>query len=328
MFTNQTILVTGGTGTFGTAFVRYALAHHAKRVIVLSRGEHRQAELARTINDARLECWIGDVRDADRLKWAMRATPDIVVHAAALKRVESCEANASEAFKTNVDGTRHIVEQSMLARVKRVLLISSDKACAAETTYGTTKAAAEALAIGQNAMRGDGPTRISAVRYGNVLGSQGSFLDQIMAARVSGADVPITDLAMTRFWWSIDDAVAFVGSVLERMRGAEVWIPKLASARVVDLVHAIAPQSELVVTGPRGPEKTHEAMINATEARFAWELPDCYVLLPKHGQWWSAAPPEGAVRVADDFRYGSNDAPLQVHFDGEAREAHVCHSPA
>ncbi len=309
----MTYLITGGSGTFGSAFVRYALAA-GERVVVLSRGEHRQAELQRTINDPRLECWIGDVRDRERIRWALRLRPDVVIHAAALKRVEVCEQHASEAFKTNVDGTRHVVEEAMLAGVPKVLVISSDKACSPETTYGATKAAAEALAIGQNALRGNGSTRISVVRYGNVLGSQGSFLDAILRARASGDMLSITDVDATRFWWAIEDAVAFVGDVIAQMQGAEIWIPKLVSARVVDLVKAIAPDAPLQVTGPRGPEKTHEAMINPTEARYAWELPHAYVLLPKAGQWWSATPPPGAVPVASGFVYRSSDDPLSVAY--------------
>lgn len=312
-YEGQSILITGGSGTFGTAFVQAALAGGAARVIVLSRGEHRQAELQRLVADSRLECWIGDVRDRDRLRWAFRSIPDVVIHAAALKRIDSCERHASEAIKTNVDGTRHVVEEAMLAQIPRVVVISSDKACSAEIVYGTTKAAAEAAAIGQNAMRGAGITRISVTRYGNVLGSQGSFLEQLLRARQTGEALAITDLQATRFWWDVEAAVGFVGAVLERMQGAEIWIPKIPSARVVDLARAIAPSSEIVETGMRGPEKTHEAMISATESRYAWELPDSFVLLPKHGEWWSPFPPDGAVKVAGDFRYSSDVDPLPVH---------------
>ncbi len=310
----QTIVITGGSGTFGTAYVRYALDHGAARVIVLSRGEHRQAELKRTINDARLECRIGDVRDRERLKWVFRARPDVVIHAAALKRVETCEEDPCEAVKTNVDGTRCVVEEAMLADVPKVLVISSDKATSPETTYGRTKGQAEDIALGQNAYRGSGPTRISAVRYGNVLGSQGSFLDTLLRARQTGEPLAITDPDATRFWWHVDDAVAFVATVLERMQGAEIFIPKLISARVVDLARAIAPQSRQDITGMRGAEKLHEAMINATEARYAWELPDAYVLYPKLGQWWGGTPPADAVKVPEGFSYASNGAPLSVHF--------------
>lgn len=322
----QTILITGGSGTFGAAFIRYALTHGAARVICVSRDEHKHARLLRQFPDARLECWIGDVRDRERLRWGFRARPDVVIHAAALKRVESCEQHPSEAFKTNVDGTRHVVEEAMLADVPKVLVISSDKATSPETTYGKTKAAAEELALGQNAYRGDGPTRISVVRYGNVLGSNGSFLDTLLERRQSGAPIPITDPLATRFWWSVDDAVEFVATVLAEMQGAEIWVPKLASSLVVDLAHAIAPQSEIRVTGTRGPEKVHEAMISPTEAKFTYELPDRYVLLPKRGQWWSPAPPSDAIPVAEGFAYGSDGDPLPVRL--EALEAHSCASPS
>jgi UDP-N-acetylglucosamine 4,6-dehydratase len=320
----QTILVTGGSGTFGLAFVRYALAAGVARVIVLSRGEHRQAELRQAVNDPRLETWIGDVRDRERLRLAFQVAPDVVIHAAALKRVEVCEQDPDEAIETNIEGTRNVVKAAMWAGIPQVLVISSDKACSPETIYGTTKAAAEAAALSQNRYRGNGPTRISAVRYGNVLGSQGSFLDQMFQSRQTGESLPITEPSATRFWWAIEDAVAFVGTVLSRMQGAEIWVPKLVSARVVDLARAIAPAAPHHLISTRGPEKVHEFMINATEARYAWELPDAYVLLPKTGQWWSPEPPAGAIKVADGFSYSSNDDPLSVHL--EALEAPSCSS--
>lgn len=312
---DQTILITGGTGTFGTEFARYALYHHAKRIIVLSRGEHRQAEFKRQFQDEPVECWIGDVRDKDRMAWAMRCQPDVVIHAAAMKRVEVCEVNPREAKLTNVDGTANVVEAAMLADVPRVLMISSDKATSPETTYGRTKAAAEDVALGQNAYRGDGRTRISVVRYGNVLGSQGSFLETLWRARQTGAPIGITDPDSTRFWWGIESAVQFVDTVLARMQGAEIWVPKLVSSKVTALASAVAPRSPHHVIGTRGPEKTHEAMISITEGRCCWVLPDCYVLLPKTGQWWSPPPPLGSVRAADGFSYTSNDAPLSVSLE-------------
>jgi UDP-N-acetylglucosamine 4,6-dehydratase len=310
--TGLTVLVTGVTGTFGAAFVRYALDQGAARVIGLSRGEHRQAALVRLMADPRLECWIGDVRDRDRLHWAFRAQPDVVVHSAALKRIEVCERDPDEALKTNVEGTRHVVQEAMLANIPKVLVLSSDKATSPETTYGRTKAQAEDLALGQNAFRGRGRTRISVVRWGNIVGSQGSFLEDIYRARQHGTALTLTDLAATRFWFGLEDAVAFAAQVLARMQGAEIFIPKLVSARVLDLVKAIAPDAPLTVTGMRGAEKLHEAMINATEARYAWELPDCYVLLPKAGQWWSPDPPEDAVLVPEGFTYLSSDHPTSV----------------
>lgn len=259
-----------------------------------------------------------DVRDRDGLQWLLGTKPDVVIHAAALKRIETCDDDPAEAIKTNIEGTRHVVEEAMRADVPKVLVISSDKATSPETCYGKTKAAAEEIALGQNAYRGARPTRISCVRYGNVLGSTGSVLDRLWRARLSGAAISITDVDATRFWWSAEQAVAFIQGVVAAMQGAEIWIPKLVSAKVVDLARAIAPDSALTVTGMRGPEKLHEAMIAPTEARYAWELPDCYVLLPKLGQWWSGPIPEGAVKVPDGFTYASDGDPqgVQVQLEG------------
>lgn len=310
----QNILITGGTGTFGAAFIRYALGRGVARIVSVSTGEHRQAELQRSVTDPRLECWTGNVRDAERMREVMRVHPDVVIHAAAMKRVEKCEQDAEEAHKTNVLGTLNVVKAAIECDVAKVLVISSDKACSPETVYGATKAEAEQQAITRNGMRGNSPTRISAVRYGNVLGSQGSFLDTLMRARHTGEPLSITDADATRFWWHVDDAVAFVATVLERMQGAEIFIPKLISARVVDLAAAIAPRSRQDITGMRGAEKLHEAMINTTEARYAYELPDAYVLYPKFGQWWGGAPPADAVKVPEGFSYASNGAPLRVNF--------------
>ncbi len=319
----QTILITGGSGTFGAAFVRYALAHGAARVIVLSRGEHRQAELLQTINDPRLECWIRDVRNRNGLRWAFDCKPDVIIHAAALKRVEVCEREADEARLTNINGTRNVVELAMRANVPKVLVISSDKACAPETVYGATKAAAEALAISQNAKRGKRPTRVSVVRYGNVAFSQGSFLNTLMRAGQTGEPVQLIDPEHTRYWWGIDDAVAFVASVLEQMRGSEIWVPKLANARMGDLAKAFAPKSEVLIIPSRGPEKIHEAMISATESAYCWELEDRYVLLPKQGQWFSPEPPAGAVKVQPGFTYSSGQFPMSVSLE-QPREGPPC----
>ena len=312
-----TFLVTGGSGTLGRALIAALLPlASTARIIVLSRGEHRQAELQRDFPDPRLECWIGDVRDRDRLAWAFDCLPDVVIHAAALKRVESCEGNTDEARKTNIDGTHNVVDMAMRANVPKVLVVSSDKACSPETAYGATKAAAEALAIGQNAWRGSRPTRISVVRYGNILDSQGAFLHTILKHRHTGDPLTITDPRASRFWWAGSDAAQFILTVLDRMAGAEIFVPKLVSARVVDLVRALAPDVPLREGGMRGAEKIHEAMINATESVYTWELPDCYVLLPKIGQWWSAQPPQGAMKVPDGFSFSSDQDPLSVALEG------------
>jgi UDP-N-acetylglucosamine 4,6-dehydratase len=316
--------VTGITGFLGRRLTQALLADTSTtRVLGLSRDEHKRAAFLRQFPDQRVEVRIGDVRDAERMREALSVVPDVVIHGAAMKRVESCEAEPNEAFKTNVLGTLNVVTAARLAGVSRVVVISSDKATSAETCYGKTKAMAEEIALGQNAYRGSGQTRISVVRYGNVLGSTGSFLDTLTAARQSGADIPITDPEATRFWWSDTDAVAFIRRVVVGMRGAEVWVPKLVSAKVTALAEAIAPWSAHVVTGMRGMEKTHELMIGAAEARCAYELADSYVILPKRGQWWSPEPPEGSIPVPAGFTYGSGDRPVSVNL--EFRENPLCH---
>jgi len=324
----MTYFITGITGFLGRALTQSLLesdpSYPPTRVVGLSRDEHKIAAFVPSFRDTRVEAWVGDVRDRARLDWAFRSKPDVVIHAAAMKRVELCEANPAEAVKTNIDGTRNVVEAAMLADIPRVIVVSSDKATSPETCYGKTKAAAEEIALGQNAYSGKGQTRISVVRYGNILGSTGSFLDTLVRARATGHAVPITDHMATRFWWHVGDAVGFIRRVIQDMQGAEVWVPKLVSARVVDLATAISPRSEIVVTGMRGPEKTHEAMINETEARYTYELPDCYVLLPKQGQYWSPSPPVGAVKVPDGFSYASHQQPQSVHF--ELQESQPCAS--
>jgi UDP-N-acetylglucosamine 4,6-dehydratase len=316
-------LITGITGFLGRALTQALLDDPATtRVAGFSRDEHKIAAFKASFPQA--DAWVGDVRDADRMHDALGVQPDVVIHAAAMKRVEACEDNPDEAVKTNIFGTRNVVLACRRANVPKVLVISSDKATSPETCYGKTKAAAEEIALGQNAYRGAGRTRVSVVRYGNVLGSTGSFLDALVRARVSGGAIAITDPDCTRFWWSVESAVGFVRDAIGMMRGAEIFVPKIANARVAELATAIAPQSEQIVTGMRGPEKLHEAMINATEARYTYELPDCYVLLPKQGQPWSPAPPPGAVRVPSGFSYDSSQQPQSVRL--EVRDTLPCHA--
>lgn len=318
-------LVTGLTGFLGRALTEALLADTSTtRVVGLTRDEHKRAAFRHQFPDPRVDVWLwtSGVCDRDRFRQALGVRPDVVIHAAAMKRVEACEEDPDEAYKTNVVGTRNVVTLARRAGVPKVLVISSDKATSPETCYGKTKAMAEEIALGQNVYRGKGQTRISVVRYGNILGSTGSFLDRLGRARATGEAIPITDISATRFWWSVTDAVGFILRVLNDMQGAEVWVPKLASAKVTDLALAIAPSSELIVTGMRGPEKLHEAMINETEARYAYELPDCYVLLPKQGYPWSPQPPVGAVKVPDGFSYASHQQPQSVRL--ELRESPLC----
>jgi UDP-N-acetylglucosamine 4,6-dehydratase/5-epimerase len=302
--TGRRVFVTGGSGTFGSAYIRHALASGASRVVSFARGEHRQAALAADLNDPRLECWIGDVRDRDRLRWALRWCPDVVLHCAALKRVETCEQEPDEAHKTNVEGTRNVVAAAMLADVPRVVMISSDKSCLAETYYGKTKADAEGLALGYMTRRGSGRTRVAVARYGNVLGSQGSVLD-VIAVTARSKTFRITDPEATRYWWSVEQAVAFVDSVLDRMQGGEIWVPKLHAARVVDLVRAMVPDVTFETVGMRGVEKRHETMIAPNER--TWALDDCYVV--------AETCPVGGIAMPPGWTYTSNDDPQPVRFE-------------
>lgn len=317
--------ITGITGFLGKQLTGALLADPStSRVVGLSRDEHKIASMRQQFRDPRLDVYCGDVRDESRLSDALGVFPDVVIHGAAMKRVESCEADPDEAFKTNVLGTRNVVRAARAANVRKVIVVSSDKATSAETCYGKTKAMAEEIALGQNAYRGSSPTKVSVVRYGNVLGSTGSFLDALWAARHTGAAVNLTDRECTRFWWGVEDAVAFIRDVLEVMDGAEIFVPKLPSSKVADLARAVAPQSAQFQTGMRGLEKLHEVMISEAESRCAYELPDWYVLYPKLSQWWSARPPAGAVKVPDGFTFTSHQQPRSVRF--ELQESQRCES--
>lgn len=280
-------------------------------MISYARNEHRNLAYERAWSAHQVEAWMGDVRDVERLRWAFRAPIDVVIHAAAIKTIEYCQREPDEAHKTNVVGTLNVVSEAIRAGIPKVLVVSSDKACSPETTYGATKRLAEDLALAMNGKRGNQPTTIAAVRYGNVLGSQGSVLDRINEARSSGL-MPITSPDCTRFWWSADEAAKFLARVLMHMGAGEIWVPKMASAKIVDLVAAVAPAARLVTVGVRGQEKLHESMIAPTER--VWELEDAYVIRPFDGAWWAAPPPEHSRAVPLGFAYTSNDQPEPVRF--------------
>jgi UDP-N-acetylglucosamine 4,6-dehydratase len=319
--------ITGITGFLGRALTQALLADpNTKRIVGISRDEHKAAACEKHFSDSRLEIRIGDVRDKARLRKAMSLAkrPDVVIHAAAMKRVEWCEREPEEAYKTNVEGTRNVVAAAQRARIGKVVVVSSDKAASAETCYGKTKAMAEEVALDANAY--NQRTNVSVVRYGNVMDSTGAFFHTLMKARATGEPVTITDPEATRFFWCVEDAVAFVRRVIARMSGAEIWVPKLASTTIAEYARAFAPRSEQIVSGMRGIEKRHELMISEAESRCAYELPFCYVLLPKRGQWWSPEPPAGAVPVPSGFTYGSGDDPLPVHV--EVQETQSCALPS
>ena len=262
--TGQTILVTGGTGAFGTAFVRYALSNDVRRIIVYSRSEERQRAMRVAIPDPRLDLFLGDVRDLSALRRALQADHlDGVIHAGALKQVPACELYPLEAVKTNVLGSANVIDAALDVGVPKVLAVSSDKAVQPLNLYGATKACMERLMVAANVYRGTHGTRFACVRYGNVIGSTGSVLQVWRAQRARGEPITVTDPAMTRFWWSVEEAVAFTARAFDEMQGGEVFVPHLRACRIGALADAMSPCQ--IVAGLRPNEKQHEALIAPEE---------------------------------------------------------------
>ena len=239
--------------------------------------------LTGAFDHASLRYFLGDIRDVDRMRRAMRGI-DVVIHAAALKQVPACEYNPGEAVKTNVDGARNVIEAAIDSGVKKVLGLSTDKAVNPVNLYGATKLCAEKLLVQGNAYSAPGGTRFSCTRYGNVLGSRGSVIPVFRAQRPSGR-ITVTDRRMTRFWLTLEQGVRFVLDCVERMCGGEVFIPKIPSMKILDLAEAIAPECEVDVVGIRPGEKLHEMMISRDEARHTLDAGDRFVILPEH-PWW------------------------------------------
>ncbi len=283
----KTILVTGGTGTFGHAIVRRLLAiPTVAKVIVFSRDEYKQSEMMRepVYQDPRLTFFIGDIRDKARLHRAFNHV-DIVVHAAALKQVPALEYNPSEAIETNVIGTRNVIDAAIDRNVEQVLVVSSDKAVQPINLYGASKMCAERLAIAANAYRGvHGRTRISAMRYGNVLGSRGSIVEVIQKQRPTGV-LTLTDERMTRFWIHIDSVIDRVFEALAIMDSGEIFVPKMHSTKVVDLLKRLAPECTFKVIGMRPGEKLHETLVTEFEAPRAYEVGNFAVIEPEFATW-------------------------------------------
>jgi UDP-N-acetylglucosamine 4,6-dehydratase len=279
------VLVTGGTGTFGNAIVARLLAKPGvERVIVFSRDEYKQNEMSRRFTDPRLSFFLGDIRDKNRLFRAFNQV-DIVVHAAALKQVPALEYNPSEAILTNVVGSQNVIEAALERNVERVMVISSDKAVHPINLYGATKLCAERVAVAANSYRGkEGKTRISAMRYGNVIGSRGSLVELIEKQKDSGV-IPLTDERMTRFWIHVQDVIGVVLEAIERMEGGEIFVPKMKSTKVVDLIKTIAPDVRLEVIGMRPGEKLHEILITEYESTRTKNLERMYAVLPEFASW-------------------------------------------
>ncbi len=277
----KTMLITGGTGSFGKNFAKHVLANtNVKKLIIFSRDEFKQFQMEAEIKDDRLRFFIGDVRDLPRLQRAF-AGVDIVIHAAALKQVPALEYNPFEAVKTNVIGTQNIIEAALDQNVKKVVLVSTDKAAMPANLYGATKLCAERLLIAGNSYsRDDGPA-FSVVRYGNVVGSRGSIVEKLILEK--GAPVVhITEENMTRFWIDLDQAFRIVLFALENMDGGEIFIPKAAAMKLTDLFDILAPKAKRNIIGIRPGEKIHETLLTKEEARHAVELDEYYVVLPEH----------------------------------------------
>lgn len=302
-FKDKTILVTGGTGSFGKNFVGRVLETEVKKVIVFSRDELKQYEMAQEFTDPRIRFFIGDVRDKDRLFRAFDGV-DIVVHAAALKHVGVCEYNPFEAIKTNILGAQNIIETAIDRGVEKVIALSTDKAANPVNLYGATKLASDKLFVAANSYSGSKKTRFAVVRYGNVVGSRGSVVPFFNKVKETGR-IPITDERMTRFWITLDQGVQFVIDNLARMKGGEIFIPKIPSMKVTDLATAIAPDCKMEIVGIRPGEKIHETMITEDDARHTLDYGSYYVIQPEF-PWWDATGANGGTIVPNDFRYVSN----------------------
>ncbi|HWX30688.1 MAG TPA: UDP-N-acetylglucosamine 4,6-dehydratase (inverting) [Steroidobacteraceae bacterium] len=283
MLNNTSILVTGGTGSFGRAFVRRVLARYpnVRRLVVYSRDELKQFEMSQSFGEAEfpaIRYFIGDVRDADRLRRALEGI-DVVVHAAALKQVPAAEYNPFECIKTNVLGAQNVIEACLDTNVKRVLALSTDKAAAPVNLYGATKLCSDKLFIAANNIRGRRDIRFSVVRYGNVMGSRGSVIPFFLNKRKTGV-LPITDRSMTRFSISLEDGVDMVLWAIEHARGGETLVPKIPSYRIVDVARAVGPECTHPVVGVRPGEKIHEEMITSSDSFNTLDLGRYYAILP------------------------------------------------
>jgi UDP-N-acetylglucosamine 4,6-dehydratase len=299
-WTSTSVLITGGSGSLGRVLVaRLLVQEKPRRIIIFSRDEGKHLLMRQSLDDPdeRLRFFIGDVRDRDRLRRAMQGV-DIVVHAAAIKEIGSCETNVIEAVRTNVDGSINVVEAAVDAGVSRVLLVSTDKACSAVTMYGATKSVAERVFVHGNAYARDGKPAFSVVRYGNVIASRGSVVQLWRDEMARGRPITVTEMKATRFWITMPQAAEFVLSSIERMQGGEVFIPLLPASTIATLADAVAPNAEYRLVGLRASEKAHEVLISADEARSARREGDRYVL--RFGADYSADP------TCPRIEYGSN----------------------
>lgn len=317
MFNNKSILITGGTGSFGRAFTTLLLKNHnPKKIIIFSRDEQKHFDMSNDFQDSRLRYFVGDVRDQARLDMAMQGV-DFVVHAAAMKHVHIAEYNPMECIKTNVEGANNVIAACIKNNVEKVIALSTDKAAAPTNLYGATKLVSDKLFIAANNLVGAGRTRFAVVRYGNVIGSKGSILPFFRKLLTQGNDyLPITDMAMTRFIITLPNGCDFVEKSFGRMQGGETFVPKIPSIKITDLAQAVAPELPIKIIGMRPGEKLHEAMLTKNDAHLTYEFTNYFSLAPSI--MFSFTPDysinkygESGKLVSDEFEYVSN---INNHF--------------
>lgn len=310
MLTNSTILITGGTGSFGNTFVPLTLTkYNPKKIIIFSRDEMKQWDMAKKFEgDRRVRFFIGDVRDKERLYRALDGV-DYVVHAAATKIVPTAEYNPFECVKTNIIGAMNLIDACIDKGIKRVVALSTDKASSPINLYGATKLASDKLFIAGNSYSGGNEARFAVVRYGNVMGSRGSVIPFFMSIKDKGV-LPITDARMTRFMISLEDGVDLVWHAFNDMEGGEIYVKKIPSMKMTDLARVIAPEAQLDVVGIRPGEKLHEQMISPEDSYYTYEYPEYFKILPVINNWGSdPARIKDGNKVAEDFVYSSDNNP-------------------
>ena len=310
MLTNSSILITGGTGSFGHTFVPMTLAkYNPKRLVIFSRDEMKQWEMAKLYgDDPRVRFFIGDVRDKERLSRALDGI-DYVIHAAATKIVPTAEYNPFECVKTNVFGAMNLIDACIDRGVKRVIALSTDKACSPANLYGATKLTSDKLFVSGNSYSGSHETRFGVVRYGNVMGSRGSVIPFFLSIAEEGK-LPITDDRMTRFMISLEQGVELVWQAFDDMLGGEIYVKKIPSMKVTDVAHACVPNAKHEIVGIRPGEKLHEQMIGTEDTLHTYEYPEYFKILPAINNW-SSDPLriKDGVKVTEDFNYSSDNNP-------------------
>lgn len=315
MFNNKSILITGGTGSFGHQFIETLLENYTpSRIVVFSRDELKQFEMQQRFPQPVMRFFLGDVRDGTRLRQAMRGI-DYVVHAAALKQVPAAEYNPMECIKTNIHGAENVIAAALENEVKRVIALSTDKAANPANLYGATKLCSDKLFVAANNIAGGHATRFAVVRYGNVVGSRGSVVPVFKQLLANGAtELPVTDPRMTRFWITLEQGIEFVIRSFERMYGGEIFVPKIPSMRILDLVESLAPGLPIKTIGIRPGEKLHEIMCPADDSHLTLEFTDHFVICPsirfiKQADYTANALGEAGEPVAEGFDYSSGTNP-------------------